>query len=601
MKDFLNYYQDELLFLRGKSGVFAKKHPEIASRLDLKNGESSDPQTERIIESVAFMAAKLNQKIDENAQDVAFHLLSVLCPNLINVFPPCSVAKFEPSSNVSVTAGIQIPKDSSLFAKSKSGKECLFRTVYPLTLYPITVSNVCVLRNSRTDSSNNAVAIEIEISSEIDLESLAMQNLLFHINSEIIEDALLIYEAIFANPNRTVSVRVGDKCTQLDSKNIEQCGFAENESVCPVAGYSSNSIQLFREMLHFKRKFMFFRITGLDALLAECDVSNIRKFSILIDIDFVTDRLDQIVNIDSIAVNTVPIVNLFQVTSDPFRFDGIKTKYLLLPDQARDSAIEVHSILELHMINSVTKEDNVVQPYFSLGIDTDTNILHDVFWLYSKERSDLRNLPGADTYISFIDTKMNPHSVYADVVYAKTLCTNRLEARNITTLSDMYVDSVETAGFVPKMLYRPSAPVSFTEDTTSMWTLVSQLSSTHISMARAETLWASLKKLISLFAARTSMKAEELLRDVKGIRINETVQRFGNDAWRGFVRGLEVSICVNCETNEAFFSYFLCNFLNQYLSSCISINSFVKLKLLSSKSGKQIASWNATSGNAQPL
>lgn len=63
MKNFLNYYHDELLSLREKGGIFAKKHPNIAEKLDIKNGESSDPQTERIIESVAFMAAKLHQKL----------------------------------------------------------------------------------------------------------------------------------------------------------------------------------------------------------------------------------------------------------------------------------------------------------------------------------------------------------------------------------------------------------------------------------------------------------------------------------------------------------------------------------------------------------
>jgi type VI protein secretion system component VasA len=33
----------------------------------VKDGESSDPHTERIIEFVVFMSAKLNQKIDNDA------------------------------------------------------------------------------------------------------------------------------------------------------------------------------------------------------------------------------------------------------------------------------------------------------------------------------------------------------------------------------------------------------------------------------------------------------------------------------------------------------------------------------------------------------
>ncbi len=149
VKDFLNYYHYELLSLRQKGGVFAKKHPNIAEKLDIKNGESSDPQTERIIESVAFMAAKLHQKIDSNAQNIAFFLLSALYPNLINVFPPCGIVKFENENIASIPDKLVLKKGTSLFVNSKNNIECQFRTLYPITLHPICISDVQLLKSGK--------------------------------------------------------------------------------------------------------------------------------------------------------------------------------------------------------------------------------------------------------------------------------------------------------------------------------------------------------------------------------------------------------------------------------------------------------------------
>ena len=166
MKNFLNYYHDELLFLRQKGGEFAKSHPEIAGRLDIKNGESTDPQTERIIESVAFMSAKLSQKIDDNAQNIAFHLLSALYPNLINVFPPCSIVKFESDDSISILDHVTVNRGTNLYVKSKSGTECQFKTLYPVTIYPISISGINLLKVAKKLGGDDGWCLEIKIKTD---------------------------------------------------------------------------------------------------------------------------------------------------------------------------------------------------------------------------------------------------------------------------------------------------------------------------------------------------------------------------------------------------------------------------------------------------
>lgn len=595
MKNFLKYYQDELLFLRKKSGKFAKKHPEIADKLDIKDGESTDPYTERIIESVAFMAAKLSQRIDDNEQNIAFHLLSALYPNLINVFPPCSIAKFEPENNISLLNHLKINKWTNLFVRSKNGAECQFRTLYPLAIYPISISQINLLKVSKKIGGDDGWCLEIKIkTNSVPIEQLQLDDLLFHINSNIIENALILYEAIFSNPKRDIFVKVGEQHFNLDFKNIVPCGFASGESVCPVSPYSTNCFQLFQEILHFKRKFMFFRIVNVGKVITESGIKNVDEISIIIDINVSEEHIFEIVNNDSIILNATPIVNLFPITSDPFRFDGTQAKYLLLADQSRDESLEIHSISELHIIDNVTKEDEIIQPYFSLEVDSDTNVVHDLYWIHSKESSEIRRLDGYDIYISLVDTKMNPFKVYADVVYAKTLCTNRNATSDIPVLSKFYVDSVETAGYIATLLHKTTEPVSLLNGTTALWNLISHLSSNHLSIANEENLLQTIRKIVKIFSGGNDLKVSELLDGIKSIDITDTIQRFGNDAWRGFVKGKKVNITVSEENTE--FTYLICTIINEYLSDIISINSFVETSMISSLSGKPLASWLPTSG-----
>ena len=60
---FLNYYTNELTYLRQAGSAFAQNYPKIARRLELSDKESSDPHTERLLESFAFLTDRLSQEI----------------------------------------------------------------------------------------------------------------------------------------------------------------------------------------------------------------------------------------------------------------------------------------------------------------------------------------------------------------------------------------------------------------------------------------------------------------------------------------------------------------------------------------------------------
>ena len=61
---FLSWYSRELSALRARASKFADKHPKIAGRLGMNGLEVADPYVERLLEGVAFMAARVQVKLN---------------------------------------------------------------------------------------------------------------------------------------------------------------------------------------------------------------------------------------------------------------------------------------------------------------------------------------------------------------------------------------------------------------------------------------------------------------------------------------------------------------------------------------------------------
>jgi type VI secretion system protein ImpG len=145
--DLLQYYKRELSYLRGQGADFAQRYPKVASRLSLHGGESLDPHTERLIESVAFLSARVHRDLDQEFPDVAYALLDNLCPSLVQPLPSMSVAQFalDPAQG-KVTSGFPVPRHTMLHARTAhahsspapgqapQSRECRFRTAWDTVL-----------------------------------------------------------------------------------------------------------------------------------------------------------------------------------------------------------------------------------------------------------------------------------------------------------------------------------------------------------------------------------------------------------------------------------------------------------------------------------
>ena len=101
---FLQYYEEELTHIRDLAGEFADMHPAVARNLSLDTVPCPDPYVERLLEGVAFLAARTRLKVDAERSRFARAILEVLYPDLVSPAPATAMAVLQPGQQVHIMA-----------------------------------------------------------------------------------------------------------------------------------------------------------------------------------------------------------------------------------------------------------------------------------------------------------------------------------------------------------------------------------------------------------------------------------------------------------------------------------------------------------------
>ena len=94
----IDLYNEELLHLRSEAAEFAREFPDRAAALALDDKRVEDPYVERLLEGVAYLAARVRLKL--NAQYPLFtqQLLDVLFPGWLDPTPSACVLRVQPDA-----------------------------------------------------------------------------------------------------------------------------------------------------------------------------------------------------------------------------------------------------------------------------------------------------------------------------------------------------------------------------------------------------------------------------------------------------------------------------------------------------------------------
>ena len=140
-EEFLRNYATELDYLRRAGAEFAGRYPKVAQRLGMSDAGSSDPHTLRLIESFAFLTAKLQRRIDAELPELSASLLGLLYPHFTSPIPTMAIGSFELDPALGLAEPVRVPAGAQMFARAESGEDAYFRVSYPMTLWPIDTSD----------------------------------------------------------------------------------------------------------------------------------------------------------------------------------------------------------------------------------------------------------------------------------------------------------------------------------------------------------------------------------------------------------------------------------------------------------------------------
>lgn len=578
----LDYYRRELEYLRQEGVRFARRYPKVAGRLELEADGSPDPHIERMLESFAFLAGRIQYNLESEFPRISTALLGNVYPQFTAPTPSMAIAHFAADPDQGgLTTGFPIPRETPLFAQSDAGELCHWRTCYPVTLWPLVVTEAALELPDRYGflDSRPQVARVLRIRLEARnaaLDELPLQRLRFHIAGDRTQ-ATTLYEMLFTGTDRP-AVQCGGRTRLLSPDSLSPVGFGPEEAVLPYPDTAHPGYRLLHEYFTFPRKFLFF-----DVDLSDVDLSGDR-FDLLILLErSPTGRLT--LDVDTFRLGCTPVVNLFPQITDPVRITETRTEYPLIPDSRRPRITEIHSLRRVTASADPADNEGEVAPYFAF---THRMAMEDqrLFWYVVREGTGRTDMPGTRMKIAFVDLDFNPRRPPTRTLFAHTMCTNRSLAEELPAGGLLQIEQAVPVIHIA-LLDKPTSQIDPPLEGATLWRLISHLSLNYLSLSGGSESLDALREILRLYSFHDltdAYRRSDIHQQIAGLRemdCRRVVRRVGDEAWRGFCRGMEISLTVDESLYVGGGAFLLASVLNRFFPLYASINTFTQLALRS--------------------
>jgi type VI secretion system protein ImpG len=381
-----------------------------------------------------------------------------------------------------------------------------------------------------------------------------------------------------------------------------EVGYDEDQSVLPNPPNATAAYGLLQEYFSFPGKFHFFDLSGLSGLTGQG-----AHFELRLLLDRSARGLRGL-DAESFKLGCVPIVNLFNRTSEPISIDHRHHEYLLVGDRQFESSTEVHSILSVLASDPDAERPQRLPAFAALdaqnspqasysGQQANPDASADVFWSSRREASLRANISGTDIFLSFVDPNNTRCTPSEPVVFAQLLCTNRRLASQLRPQTRLRAENLSSS-LVITCLYEPSEQRDPPLSGATLWRLVSLLRLNHQSLVGGANGVQTLREMLSLFASSSARDLGQI-KGVLSLEARGVTARLGSDAWRGFCRGTEVQLSFDETAFVGGSPLLLSAVLARFFALYTTVNSFVRLT--ARRNGEDWKRWEPMCGRQQLL
>jgi type VI secretion system protein ImpG len=566
--------------------------------------QCADPHVERLIESFAFLTARLQRRMDGEFPEITASLLGVMYPQLVDPVPPMAIARFDVDPEQGqMTAAHCIVPGTSLFSQAPNGLTCRFRTCYPVELWPLELKSAGFespaqfnfLDSSAKVASVLRLSLSVQGTTLEELsqnEELAFKKLRFYLRG----DPTLVntvYELLFCHALKVAILPENSKVpVYLPSDSILPVGFKADEGVIPYPSHALPAYRLVQEYFAFPEKFHFFDVTNL----------HLHKGGKTLDLLLMLDRMPpERMTVDSrnFVLGCAPIVNLFHKTTEPIRLDQRSHEYRVDPDMRRERTTEIHSIISVSSSSNPKEETVMLEPFYSFRHRLDRRTQR-AFWFSRRLPTGREDFGGTDIFLSFVDLDLNPTLPPEQVVYAHTLCTNRDFTSQMTADAELQIEESAPLSRIT-CLGKPTQPRYPPMGGATLWHLISNLTLNYLSLSGGAESLDALRQILRVYSLSEQPSTYQQVQGIRSMSCRRVSRRLGAEPWRGFCQGTEVTLSFDETLYVGSGAFLLGAVLNQFLALYASINSFTQLVIKSEQREGEWKRWAPLAGYQELL
>jgi len=599
----LHYYERELAWLRKAGSDFAATNPTVAGNLNLRNDVVEDPHVSRLIESVALLDARIQQRLDDDFPQISDALLEHLYPQFLAPLPAMTVVEMIADD---IDKPLTIDAHSIICSAPVDGISCQFRTVYPVTLLPLQLHSAQLqpqpLNTPGTDAARGAAAVLVlRLQANSDDFSFATSNI----------DKLRLFLR-GAQYNWPLHQLLTDHCVHItvasDAQdqapatiapaNLRVAGFAAEETLLPSLKPSPQPCHHLLEFLHFPHKFLFIDLHGLVAA-----TTHMRgNISLFVYLDASDRELERNLDANFFSLSATPVVNLFDHAAEPISLAPGDVEYPLVADARNSDSYEIHAITQMVHIDDVSGARSPMAAFFGI---THANCNTTRYWHHRRElvhRDSQGGTAGFDSFVTFSDIACNTTPPQQAIVQPSLLCSNRnLPARLAVGQTEFRLRN--DSGRVQRIhaLLPLTRPIRRQPGTGARWRLLSHLNGSLYGLADSGDATAALRAILYLHAAEDNAVTRALIAAIDDVKVDTVMLPLRCQGRIALCRGIDICICIN-DTRLAGTSLTLyAMVLEHFLAQSVNLNSFVRLGIKRKGQPDIIKRWPPRAGTRSLL
>lgn len=618
----LHYYNRELQHIREMGGEFAREFPKIAGRLGLEGFECADPYVERLLEGFAFLAARVQLKVDAEFPAFTQHLLEMVYPHYLAPTPSMIVAQFQPDPNEgALTDGFVIPRDSAL--RSLLGKgdltSCEYRTAHDVTLWPLELVKAEYLGSAAAVAAAGitppagvkaAIRLSLRATAGLTVDKLALNNLRLYLRGSD-SVPMQIYEQLLGNGVGVV-VRPAQRPAPwqeiLPPSSLRRLGFTDEEALLPYGPRSFQGYRLLHEYFAFPQRYLFVELAGLGSAVRRCRQAELELIVLLNRSDAL---LENVLDESHFALFCAPAINLFAKRADRIHLTNRQYEYHVVPDRTRPMDFEVYQVTSAVGYGTSADQEQEFLPFYASHDltyhprDRAYYTVHRVPRLLSgrqRRQGPRSSYVGSEVFIALVDADEAPYSTSLRQLALGVLCTNRDLPLHIS-LGQANTDfTMEASAPVQSVrcLAGPTMPRPSWAERSAAWRLISHLSLNYLSLLDhdAQQGAAALRDLLLLYSDAGEAAVRKQIDGVRSVASRPVTRRMPIPGPIAFGRGLEITVTFEDAAFEGSGAFLLGAVLEEFFARYVSINTFTET-IVKTLNRREIMRWPARTGQRQ--